>query len=97
MHVITYKRIKEFSIKHPQSSLALRDWYHRMNKLKLNGVNDVKRKFSDVDYIGDYRFVFNICGRKYRLVVIMFFVTKKVFIRFIGTHAEYSKINSRTI
>jgi mRNA interferase HigB len=95
MHVLTYKRIKEFSSRHPQSSVSLSNWYKRMNKLKLESVNDVKKKFSGVDYIGYNRFVFNISGNKYRIVASIIFASRKVYIKFIGTHSEYSKINFR--
>lgn len=93
--MLTYKRIKEFSSKHPQSRVSLSNWYKRMNKLKLESVNDVKKKFSGVDYIGYNRFVFNISGNKYRIVASIIFASRKVYIKFIGTHSEYSKINFR--
>lgn len=48
--------------------------------------------FNTVDYVGNDRYVFNIKGNDYRLIVVIRFVKGRVFIRFIGTHAEYDKI-----
>jgi len=48
--------------------------------------------FNNVDYVGNDRYVFNIKGNHYRLVVVIRFLKGRVFIRFVGTHAEYDKI-----
>ena len=50
---------------------------------------DTKQTFNSVDYVGNDRFVFNIKGNDYRLVAMILFAAKKVFIRWIGTHKEY--------
>ena len=97
MHVISKKTLTDFSVKHPQSKVALSTWYKKMKKSSLQSVNGVKRIFKGADYVGNDRFVFNICGNKYRLIALINFYTQKIFIRFIGTHAEYSKVNSKTI
>ena len=55
-------------------------------------LNDLRLDFNKVDYVGNHRFVFNIKGNDYRLVAIISFNAKKVYIRFIGTHADYDKI-----
>ena len=97
MHVLTYKRIKEFSSRHPQSRVPLSRWYKRMNKSSPHSVNDIKRLFVSADYIGNDRFVFNISGNKYRLVALINFCKQKVYVRFIGTLGEYSNTNIREI
>ena len=97
MHVITKKTLDDFSVKHPQSRVALVIWYKKMKKSSPESVNKVKRMFKGTDYIGDDRYVFNICGNKYRIVALIFISTQIVFIRFIGTHAEYNRINSKKI
>lgn len=58
---------------------------------------DVKHSFGSVDLIGAQRYVFNIGGNKFRLVVVVQFNHDCVYIRFIGTHSEYDKIDCRTI
>jgi len=94
MHVISYKAIREFIKDHPDAGLKLGRWYKRIKKGKFNSLNELKRKFPDVDYIGNDRYVFNISGNKYRLIAVIFLSTQIVLIRFIGTHAEYIKINA---
>ena len=97
MHVISHKRIKEFIKDHPDSAVKLGRWYKWMKKGKFNNLNEIKRKFSGVNYIGNDRYVFNISGNKYRLVAVVILSTQIVLIRFIGTHAEYDKINASKI
>ncbi len=84
-------------MKHPQSRVALGTWYKKMKRSSPSSVNEVKRMFKGTDYIGDDRYVFTICENKYRLIALISFCKQKVFIRFIGTHAEYLRINSKTI
>ena len=57
----------------------------------------IKKDFPSVDYVGNQRYVFNIKGNNYRLVFVIKFVPQFVFIRFVGTHAEYDKIDCSTI
>ena len=97
MHVISSKRIKEFAEDHPDSAIKLGRWYKWMKKGKFKNLADLKSKFPGVDYIGNDRFVFNISGNRYRLVALINFTKQKTFVRFIGTHPEYDKINSETI
>jgi mRNA interferase HigB len=94
MHVISYKYIREFIEGHPDARVKLRRWYKWMKKGKFKNLNEIRRKFPGVDYIGNDRYVFNISGNKYRLIAIVFLSTQIVLIRFIGTHAEYNKINA---
>ncbi|HUH46367.1 MAG TPA: type II toxin-antitoxin system HigB family toxin [Arenibacter sp.] len=92
MRIVTYKRIKEFSEKHADAENPLNYWYHTVVSKEWDNLNDVKLTFNSVDYVGNHRFVFNIKGNTYRIVAIISFNSKKVYIRFIGTHSEYDKI-----
>ena len=58
---------------------------------------DIKNDFNSVDYVGTNRYVFNIKGNDFRLIVIFIFVSQKIYVRFIGTHSEYNKISSTQI
>ena len=91
MHVISYKRIREFIKDHPDSAIKLGRWYKWMKKGKYKNPNELKRKFSGVDYIGNDRYVFNIAGNKYRLVAMINFKAHRAYIKFIGKHADYDK------
>jgi len=97
MHVISYKRIREFIIEHPDSAVKLGRWYKWMKKGKFNNLNEIKRKFSGVDYIGNDRYVFNISGNKYRLVAMINFKAHRTYIKYIGTHANYNKTDCKNI
>lgn len=92
MRIITYKRIREFSLEKQEAEKPLNYWYHTVKSKKWDNINDLKNDFNSADFIGNHRFVFNIGGNKFRLVAIVSFNAKKVYIRFIGTHKEYDKI-----
>ncbi len=92
MIIVTYKRILDFSKKHSDAENPLNFWYHTTSAKKWNTINDIRQTFNSVDYVGNNRFVFNIKGNTYRLIAIISFNAKKVYIRFIGTHSEYDKI-----
>jgi mRNA interferase HigB len=97
MRIITIKRINEFSAIHVDVETALYDWYEKTRQSEWNNFADIKETFGNVDGVGNNRFVFNIRGNKYRLVAIVIFASKKVYIRFIGTHSEYNNIDCSTI
>ena len=97
MHVISYKHLREFIKDYPDSKVSLGRWYSRMKKGRFNDLNELKKKFSDVDYVGNDRYVFNIGGHNYRLVALINFNAHRIYVRYIGTHAEYNKINCRNI
>jgi mRNA interferase HigB len=90
MHVITRKRIHEFSALHPDSKGALTAWYAIVNRTKYKSFNELRRTFPSADLVGN-KIVFNIGGNKYRLVTAIHFNRGKVYIRHILTHAEYDR------
>jgi mRNA interferase HigB len=92
MRIITFKRIKEFSETHSDADIPLRLWYSVSSKREWKSLLDIKKDFNSVDYVGNQRFVFNIKGNTYRLIAIISFNAQKIYIRFIGTHAQYDKI-----
>ncbi len=92
MRVISFSMIREFVAKHADADVPLRDWYKRTCKADWNSLADIKKTFNTVDYVGNDRYVFDIKGNNYRIVAIVLFVNKKVYMRFVGTHEEYNKI-----
>ena len=70
----------------------LEDWYYKTKESEWSNFAEIKNTFNSVDFIGNKRFVFNIKGKLYRIIVVVLFVPKYVYIRFVGTHAEYDKI-----
>lgn len=97
MRIVTYKRITEFIEEHNDSKIALQDWYYKITKANWENASDIKKTFNHVDFVGDCRAVFNVKGNQFKLVAIVIFASKKVYIRFIGTHTEYDKIDCTTI
>lgn len=97
MRIVTLKTLKEYSDRNKDIHIALMDWYEKVSNAKWNNLADIKKDFNSVDYVGNNRCVFNIKGNKYRLVVIIILISKKVYIRFIGTHKEYDKIDCKKV
>jgi len=97
MRIVSFKRIKEFSAIHANAEVSLCKWFLTTERSSWNNLNDIKRTFSSAEYVGNDRYVFNIKGNDYRLVAIIIFASKKVYIRFIGTHHEYDKIDCKNI
>ena len=92
MRIITHKTINQYSDLHPDAKLALDEWYIKTEQSQWNCFADVKQTFNSVDNVGEKRYVFNIRGNSYRVVALILFAPKIVYIRFIGTHSEYNKI-----
>jgi len=92
MRIFVHKTLVDFYTKHPDSEIALGDWYCKTKESEWNSFAEMRNTFNGVDSVGSRRYVFNIKGNAYRLVAIVLFVPKYVYIRFVGTHAEYDKI-----
>ena len=92
MRIITHKTIVQYSNLHSDAKIALDDWYNKTEESNWNCFADVKQTFNSADSVGNKRYVFNIKGRSYRIIALILFGPKIVYIRFIGTHAEYDKI-----
>lgn len=97
MRILTEKTLNEYIANNPKSRVALQEWVTIVKRNKWECFTDVKKTFNNVDNVGNQHYVFNIKGNTYRLVVVIKFTIKFVFIRFIGTHKDYDKINCRTI
>jgi len=95
MRVVSHKKLKDFYTTkgHENSRVALQRWYDIAIKAEWKNFSDVKADFSAVDNAGNQHYVFNIKGNDYRLVVVIKFVMGYIYIRFVGTHDEYDKID----
>jgi mRNA interferase HigB len=89
--------LRDYWIKHPDSEQYLKTWYDTAMSSDWKTPNDVKLTYANASILKDSRVVFNIKGNSYRLVVKFNFEKQWIFIRFIGTHLEYNKIDSSTI
>lgn len=97
MRVIAVSALREFWITHPAAEQPLRAWYDEVVAADWAGPADLKVNFGSASILQSGRAVFNIAGNKYRLVVAIAYRLQVVFIKFIGTHAQYDKINAQTI
>ena len=97
MRVIAISTLREFWIKHADAELPLREWYINTCWANWESLADMRNYSNSVDYVGNQRYVFNIKGNNYRLVAAVKFKAKLVYIRFVGTHDEYDKIDASKI
>ena len=97
MRVIAKKILREFWMKQTDSEQQLRTWFKEASKAKWTSPYDLKLDYPTASILKGGRVVFNICGNKYRLVVKINYLRQWVFMRFVGTHSDYSKINANTI
>ena len=97
MRIIAKKTIREFWESHPDSEQSLKSWYQEVSRAEWKNPRQVKQHFSAASIIGEKRVVFNICGNRYRLITHINYLRQWVFIRFIGTHNEYDKIDAEKI
>ena len=97
MVIISKTILNEFARIHPVAIEALNRWHEIVKEADWKKSSDIKRDFNTVDMVGNDRFVFNIKGNDFRLVVMIFFDIRTVFIRFIGTHKEYDRINCSNV
>ena len=75
----------------------LRTWVHIVKAADWSRPTDIKLLFNSADIVANDRVVFDIRGNKYRLVAAVHYRGKRVYVRFIGTHCEYDRIDARTI
>lgn len=92
MVIISYAAIREFIHTHPRAKDALNNWHRYVNRADWPDFHQMKRMFNHVDAIGNDRYVFNIRGNHYRLIALIFFDIRTVYIRFVGTHSDYDSL-----
>ena len=97
MRIISRRRLVEFWELHPDAEQPLRAWYAEAKKASWNSPAEIKATYRSVSILADNRAIFNIKGNTYRLVVIVEYSQGKMFIRFVGTHAEYDRIDATMI
>lgn len=93
MHVISRKTLYEFWSNHPEVEEALQAWYREARTARWKAPQDIRSRYRSADFLTGNRVVFNIKGNQYRLVVKINYESGTVFIRFIGSHAEYDRID----
>lgn len=97
MRVIALKTLREFWSKHPQSELPLRAWHAMASRANWRNPADIKSVYRSASILAHSRVVFNIKGNDYRLIVAVHYNRGIMFIRFVGTHRDYNKVDAETI
>jgi mRNA interferase HigB len=89
--------LREFWKKHADSEQQLAAWFRETSSAEWKSTKDIKREYPSASFLENKRVVFNIKGNTYRLIVRINYDYRMVWIRFIGTHAEYDKIDANNI
>lgn len=97
MRVFSRKTLVEFWTKHVDAEQSLKPWFSEAEKARWKTPTDIKRLYPSASFLADNRVVFNIKGNTYRLIVKINYDYGQVFVRFVGTHAQYDKIDAGTI
>jgi len=92
MHIISIKMLREFWQKHPEAESVLREWYSVVEHIEFRDFNHVREFFNSADYVPSYT-IFDVGGNNYRLVVIVRYRFKKVYVHKVMTHREYDNWN----
>lgn len=93
MVIISYKTIREYTDRRKEVEDQLNNWYTITEKSDWANFNEMRQIFNSVDSVGNDLYVFNIKGNDYRLIVRIIFRVRTIYIKFIGTHKEYDKVD----
>ena len=97
MRVVAKKILRDFWERHEDCEQQLKSWFREVQKSEWENPNQIKEEYPSASILNNNRIVFNIKGNNYRLIVKISFEYQIVWIRFVGTHEEYDKINANTI
>jgi|SRR5690606_8462941 len=97
MVVITKAKITAFYKVETKAKEVVLQWYNIVLLSDWQNFHDIKQTFNSVDSVGNDRYVFNLGGNKYRIVAMIHFDKRTIYLRFVGTHKQYDKIDCKTI
>jgi len=97
MCVISQAKLKALYTKYPDAGQALKAWYDEARKASWETPQQIKDQYRSASFVGQNRVVFNIYGNKYRLVVAVAYKFGAVYIKFIGTHKDYDRIDAECL
>jgi mRNA interferase HigB len=97
VRIIAKKILRDFWEKHPDCEEQLKSWFQETSNINWSKPNDIKKDYPSASILTDSRIVFNIKGNNYRLIIKINYDYQMIWIRFIGTHAEYDKIDATKI
>jgi mRNA interferase HigB len=97
MNVISKRTLVRFYEAHPSAKTALEVWHSDARRSEWKTPEDIKQVYASASFLADNRVVFNIKGNDYRLIVHIDYKRKIVRVKFIGTHAQYDKIDAKEL
>jgi mRNA interferase HigB len=97
MRIIAIKTLKEFWETHTDAETGLKNWYERISKATYQTPAEVVNDFKGADFVGNTRIVFNVAKNKFRLIAAFRYDKQICWIKFVGTHSEYDKIDAETV
>ncbi|MDT6962731.1 type II toxin-antitoxin system HigB family toxin [Cupriavidus sp. SZY C1] len=97
MRVIAKRNLLAFCERHPLARQPLLAWHEEALQGKWATPQDIKDRYGSASFVGRNRVVFNIGGNKYRLIVAVAYQLGVVYVKFVGTHAEYDSVDAATV
>ena len=97
MRIIAKPTLTAYALKRPELAQPLQAWYEEAKRAQWKAPQDIKARFPNASFVAPNRVVFNIKGNSHRLVVAVHYGFKAIYIKFIGNHAEYDKIDVATV
>jgi len=97
LRIIAKKTLRKFWLEHPDCEEQLKAWYHEVLKADWQNSNELLQEYPKAGIIQGNRAIFKIKGNHYRLIVKGNYAYRIVWIRFIGTHADYDKIDPKEV
>lgn len=97
MRVIAVGALRAFWERYPDAEQPLKAWYDEAKHAAWLKPQDIRDRYASASFVGKNRVVFNIKGNDYRLIVAMAYRFQAVYIKFLGTHSEYDRIDAATV
>ena len=97
MKVIAISSLRRFWVRHPDAEQPLKAWYDEARHAAWKAPRDIKNHYASASFVGHNRVVFNIKGNDYRLIVAVAYRFQAIYIKFVGTHAEYDRVDAATV
>lgn len=97
MKIVAVGTLRDFWEKHPDAEQSLKAWYDEARAATWASPAEVKARYGNASIVGKNRVVFNIKGNSYRMIVAVAYKFQAIYIKFIGTHAEYDKVDAASV
>lgn len=95
--MIARRTLREFWVVHPSAEQPLKAWFSEATAGSWDSPQSIKDRYRHASFVGDNRVVFNIGGNKFRLITHVNYEFGIVYIKYVGTHADYNRVNPETV